>query len=151
MNKNSKSKTYVYKDKNLVATLDSATAAAEFAYTKPTIVSECANGKRLNTYNGWWFSYKPLTKEELEDIYTPKEKRPRATKEECTEKLSPRQEFAVDCDSREIFYLERSRKARVHQLRRYLYNALDERWFKIPTKLSNLEKRFIKEILDSLE
>lgn len=151
MNKNYRFKTYVYKDKELKFIADSATEAAEYAQTTPTTVSQCANGRRLNHFNGWWFSYKELTKEEIEEAYTPKEKAQRRNNDDCYEQLSPTQRVAVDCDDRKVFYLERSRKARIEQLRQFITSSLQFKWLTQDKRTTALERRFLKEILASLE
>lgn len=144
-------KTYVYFNKNLIATADTATEAAKIANTSSTIVSECANGNRLNTFNGYWFSYHELTQEELNEAYRVKQKRPQRSNDDCFEQLSPTQRIQVNCDDRKVFYLERSRKARIAQLRQYIVTNLEFKWQTQDKKATALERRFLKEILESLE
>ena len=68
----------------------------------------------------------------------------------CKETID-QQEFEVNCDDREVFYLERSREARVNQLNAFIRKNLAPRWEVIPKMQANLEKRFVKEILESLK
>lgn len=142
-------KTYVYKDKKLVATTNSVLEAAEYANTNSTTVSICANGSRRNTFNGWWFSYQPLSQDELDDIYTEKAKRTKRSNDECKEREGSF-EYAVDCDERQVTYIPRSRKAKVEQLRRLIWASNYRRWLSQPKKLAALERRAYKELLNSL-
>ena len=68
----------------------------------------------------------------------------------CKETID-HQEFEVNCDDREVFYLERSREARVNQLNAFIRKNLAPRWEVIPKMQANMEKRFVKEILESLK
>ena len=68
----------------------------------------------------------------------------------CKEQID-NQEFEVDCDDRQVFFLERSREARVNQLYAFIRKNLQPRWEVIPKMQANLEKRFVKEILESLK
>lgn len=92
------------------------------------------------------FNHEP-TEEEINAPSTPLYKRANSVCKEFIEN----QEFEVNCDDREVFFLERSREARVNQLNAFIRKNLAPRWEVIPKMQANMEKRFVKEILESLK
>lgn len=59
-------------------------------------------------------------------------------------------EIEVNHKDREIFFLERSKEARKHQLKEFIHNHLRERWLTISKAQAILEKKFVQTLLDSL-
>lgn len=59
-------------------------------------------------------------------------------------------EIEVNHKDREIFFLERSKEARKHQLKEFIHNHLRERWLTISKAQAILEKKFVQTLLDSI-
>lgn len=59
-------------------------------------------------------------------------------------------QFEVNHKDKQIFHLERSKEARKEQLRQFIHAKLNQRWMTIAQQQALLEKRFIKDLLDSL-
>lgn len=59
-------------------------------------------------------------------------------------------EIEVNHKDREIFFLERSKEARKHQLKEFIHNHLRERWLTISKAQAILERKFVQTLLDSI-
>lgn len=59
-------------------------------------------------------------------------------------------DYQVLCKDKLVCHLERSRNARVDQLKDFIWKKLWTRWTTINPKVATLEKQFLKEITDSL-
>ncbi len=143
--------TYVYKDKNLIATVPTTKDAAELANTTSTTVSLCALNRKHMPFKGYWFSYTPLTNEQLEDIYTrtQKSKAVRRSNDECKVKEG-RFEYDVNCKDHLVTHIPRNRVDRIEQLKRMIWNSNYKRWMELSPQLAALEKVAYREILNSL-
>lgn len=141
---------YVYKDGEFVKKCSCIKEAAMLTNNNPSSVGRILDGKQEMTRNGYVFSLDELTQEEMEHMPR-KEKieRPTRFNNNCKEFLMG-QEFEVDCDDRDLFYLERSKEARKMQLKQYIYTRLRYHFLTIPKKRAALERRFINDILESL-
>lgn len=59
-------------------------------------------------------------------------------------------EIEVNHKDREIFFLERNKEARKHQLKEFIHNHLRERWLTISKSQAILERKFVQTLLDSI-
>lgn len=59
-------------------------------------------------------------------------------------------ELEVNHKDRQIFFLERNKEARKEQLKQFIHSKLNQRWMTIAQQQALLEKRFVKDLLDSL-
>lgn len=59
-------------------------------------------------------------------------------------------EIEVNHKDRQIFFLERNKEARKHQLKEFINNHLRQRWLTITKSQAILEKKFVQTLLDSL-
>lgn len=59
-------------------------------------------------------------------------------------------ELEVNHKDRQIFFLERSKEARKHQLKEFIHCKLKQRWLTIQKSQATLERKFLQEIIDSL-
>lgn len=145
---------FVYKNGELVGRYDSQAYAAEATGVSPCVIGRITRGDAISTKNGYHFSNKELTKEEMANLPIAGEKK-EETKQRvrfnniCKEHIK-NQEFDVDCKNREIFFFERSKEARKSQLKQYIFSKLKFHFLTIPKSKANLEIRFINEIINSL-
>lgn len=59
-------------------------------------------------------------------------------------------ELEVNHKNKEIFFLERNKEARKHQLKEFIHNKLRQRWLTITKSQATLERKFVQDLLDSL-
>ena len=59
-------------------------------------------------------------------------------------------ELEVNHKDRQIFFLERSKEARKHQLKEFIHNHLRQRWLTIAKSQATLEKKFVQDLIYSL-
>lgn len=59
-------------------------------------------------------------------------------------------QFEVNHKDKQIFHLERNKEARKEQLKQFIHSKLNQRWMTIAQQQALLEKRFVKDLLDSL-
>lgn len=137
---------YVYKNKELVKQCNSQSEAARLTNRTQTSISLIIRGiQNKPTFDGYWFATQPLTKEELEDIYD-KTRFNRA----CKEIIAPQQEVEVDCRTRQVFYFPKSKEGKKDMLKRYIYQNLEAKWMATPKQMANLERKFVKDIIDAI-
>lgn len=145
---------YVYRDGEFVGKFDSQLHAAEATNTNVSVVGMIARGERKIAKNGYYFSNRELTKEEMANLPIAGEKKEETRQRVrfnnmCKEHIK-NQEFEVDCKNREIFFFERSKEARKSQLKQYIFNKLKFHFLTIPKKQAILEKRFIDTLIDEI-
>lgn len=134
---------YVYRDGEFVGKFDSQLHAAEATNTNVSVVGMIARGERKIAKNGYYFSNKELTKEEMANLPISGEK-----KEETRQRVR----FNNQCkefEDREFFF-ERSKEGKKAQLKQYIYSKLKFHFLTIPKKQAILEKRFIDTLIDEI-
>ena len=148
---------YAYGNDGMCRKFDSISQAALTMGEQPATLRNAAVDCRI-ARSGYLYSFKQLTVGEVTKKFEERDKKIASYKKNqpkerantnCKEFIGS-QEFEVDCFSRNIFHIEKNRQGRVKQLEMFLYHTLDDRWQKIPIKVANLERRFLKEILESL-
>ena len=146
--------TFVYKNGEFVGRYDCQAYAADATGVSPCVIGRITRGEATSTKDGYHFSNRELTKEEMANLPIAGEKQ-QETKERvrfnnrCKEYIE-NQEFEVDCDDRKIFFFERSKEGKKAQLKQYIYSKLKFHFLTIPKKQAILEKRFIDDLIDSL-
>lgn len=134
---------YIYRDGEFVGKFDSQLHAAEATNTNVSVVGMIARGERKIAKNGYYFSNKELTKEEMANLPISGEK-----KEETRQRIR----FNNQCkefEDREFFF-ERSKEGKKAQLKQYIYSKLKFHFLTIPKKQAILEKRFIDTLIDEI-
>ncbi len=149
-------KIYFYTEDGTATEYESATQAALDNGESAVTVMNCLKDKRISR-NGNLYSRQPLSPQEVQDRFDEfeakhpkKEKTKERFNNNCKEKIG-NQEFAVDCSNHLVFHLERNRKARIEQLRQFITTKLHFHWMTEDRGLATLEKRFVQEILNSLQ
>lgn len=145
---------YVYRDGEFVGKFDSQLHAAEATNTNVSVVGMVARGVRKIAKNGYYFSNRELTKDEIQALPLPKEKKEETKQRvrynnQCKE-IIENQEFEVDCKTREMFFFERSKEGKKAQLKQYIYSKLKFHFLTIPKKQAILEKRFIDTLINEI-
>ena len=142
-------KVWIYKDYQLVRECQSMAEAAASTLENTTTVRTYLNQPKA-TKRGYVFVSEPLTEEEMEHMPLMEEKEPdERANGACKVKLQEGQELEVSCYDHRAFLLERSKEARKAQLRQYIYTRLRPYWLTVPQQISNFERRFLQEIIDS--
>jgi len=101
--------TYVYKDQTLLKPCKNQTEAAKVAHCTQTQVSLIMSGKHNKpTTNGYWFSSKELTKEELDKIYS-------LRYNQAYKQRHNSFEYEVSCKNPLVTYIPRNRKDKLKQ------------------------------------
>lgn len=59
-------------------------------------------------------------------------------------------EIEVNHKDRQIFFLERNKEARKHQLKEFIHCKLKQRWLTISKAQATLERKYVQELLDSI-
>lgn len=59
-------------------------------------------------------------------------------------------EIEVNHKDRQIFFLERNKEARKHQLKEFIHCKLKQRWLTIDKAQATLERKYVQELLDSI-
>lgn len=134
---------YVYRDGEFVGKFDSQLHAAEATNTNVSVVGMIARGERKIAKNGYYFSNRELTKEEMANLPISGEK-----KEETRQRIR----FNNQCkefEDREFFF-ERSKEGKKAQLKQYIYSKLKFHFLTIPKKQAILEKRFIDTLINEI-
>lgn len=116
--------TFVYKNGEFVGRYDCQAYAAEATGVSPCVIGRITRGEAISTKDGYHFSNKELTKEEMANLPIAGEKKE--------------------------FFFERSREGKKAQLKQYIYSKLKFHFLTIPKKNAILEKRFIDDLIDSL-
>lgn len=145
---------WVYKNGEFIGKYDCQAYAAEATGVSPCVIGRITRGDTMSTKNGYHFSNRELTKEEMANLPIAGEKQEEAIERvrfnnRCKEYIE-NQEFEVDCDDRKIFFFERSKEGKKAQLKQYIYSKLKFHFLTIPKKQAILEKRFIDDLIDSL-
>ena len=142
-----KKKVYQYKGNELLAIYESVQQAARANKDSTNVIKDTATGKRQKTRKGYTYTYQPIQPIENEQEFFFNE-------EEEKQKKGIRKigkfEFETTQSSSEVFYLEKSKKARKKQLKDFIYRKLEYRWKTIYYGMALLEKEFVDELLESL-
>lgn len=142
-------KVWVYKDYQLVKECKSIQEAADSTQESTATVRTYLDKPKASK-RGYVFVSEPLTAEEMEHMPLMEEKElDERANGACKVKLQEGQELEVSCYDHRAFLLERSKEARKAQLRQYIYTRLRPYWLTVPQQVSNFERRFLQEIIDS--
>lgn len=147
-----KAKTYVYHHREYIGEGDSYKTAAAMANTSVTTVRNILNGKAKCTVDGWTFTNKLLSNEEIEQLADSNKEKPKLTRvngKSCRKEIE-NQLYEVECRNGHVGYIPRSIEQRKALLRKILANALKERWLILPKYAKTLEKTLISELIDSI-
>ena len=145
---------YIYKNQEFLFKAASIAEAAEKTSVTTTQVRNILYHlvKQPCTRQGFVYSTKPLTDEELEQLpcidadqkgYT------RVDGRSC-KKIVETQEYEVNCNDGKVTYQSAKKQERIDNFKRFLFTKFRERWLLIPQAEATLERQFIREFLDSI-
>ena len=145
---------YIYKNQELWCKAASIAEAAEITSVTPTQVRNILYhiGKQTCTRQGFSYSPKPLTDDEIEQlpcIDTEQKGYTKVDGKRCRQ-IVDEQEYEVACKDGKVTYQASKKQERIDNFKQFLFNSFRERWMLIPKKQATLEKTFIREFLDSI-
>ena len=145
---------YIYKNRELCCKAASITEAAEKTNVTPTQVRYILYhlGKQPCTRQGFAYSTKPLTENEIEKLpcidndqkgYT------RVDGRSCRQ-IVDTQKYEVSSADGNVTYQASKKQERIDNFKQFLFNKFRERWILIPKAQATLEKTFIREFFNSI-
>lgn len=143
-------KVYIYQNQEFYDEAQSIVEAAKKTDITPTQVRNVLYGltKQPYTRQGFTYSFKPLTDEEIEKLA--KMGYVGVDGNNCR-KIVEKQEYEVNCKDGNVTYQAASKKKRIETFKRFLFSKFRERWFHMPKAHATLEKVYIMEFLDSIQ
>ena len=147
---------WIYHNQEFIGRYDTATEAAKRAGVTTCTVFNIAHGrvKMACTRQGFHFSLKPLTEEEIEQLpimdTVKKTGYTRVDGRSCKQ-LVEDAVYEVPCQNRQVCYLGRSKQERLDNFKTFLFTKFRERWLIIDKRVATLERQYIREMLKSLE
>lgn len=145
---------YIYKNRELCCKAASIAEAAEITSVTPAQVRNILYhiGKQPCTRQGFAYSTKPLTDDEIEQlpcIDTDKKGYTKVDGKRCRQ-IVDEQEYEVSGADGNVTYQASKKQERIDNFKQFLFNSLRERWMIIHKKQATLERIFIREFLDSI-
>lgn len=145
---------YIYKNKEFCCKASSITEAADKTSATPAQVRNILYhlGKQPCTRQGFAYSTKPLTDDEIEKlpcIDTDQKGYTKVDGKSCRQ-IVEEQEYEVSGADGNVTYQASKKQDRIDNFKQFLYTKFRERWMFIPKKQATLEKTFIREFLDSI-
>ena len=145
---------YIYKNQELWCKAASIAEAADKTSATPAQVRNILYhlGKQTCTRQGFAYSTKPLTDDEIEQlpcIDTDKKGYTKVDGKSCRQ-IVDEQEYEVNCKDGKVTYQASKKQERIDNFKQFLYTKFRERWILIPKKQATLERTFIREFLDSI-
>lgn len=147
---------YAYKDNEFYDEFISIALASRTLIIPQDTIRRILRGERKRPHKkGYWFSYTPLTQEEIDKIPIPPIKKTQKQKikqhndNTCTMRVDD-QIYKIDCQNPTVTYIPKTREEKINALKKLLNKILQDRWLIIPKYLATLEKQHIRELLDSL-
>ena len=145
---------YIYKNQEFWCKAASIAEAADKTSVTPPQVRNILYhiGKQTCTRQGFSYSTKPLTYNEIEQLPcmdTKKKGYTRIDGKSCRQ-IVEEQEYEVACKDGKVTYQASKKQERIDNFKQFLFTSFRERWMLIPKKQATLEKTFIREFLDSI-
>ena len=145
---------YIYKNQEFLCKASTIAEAAEKTSVTTTQVRNILYHlvKQPCTRQGFVYSTKPLTDEELEQlpcIDTDQKGYTRIDGKSCRQ-IVEEQEYEVACANGKVTYQASKKQERIDNFKTFIYTIFKDRWMLIPKKQATLEKTFIREFFDSI-
>ena len=149
---------WVYGNDGLCRKFDSITEAALTMGENIVTLNQASKQGRI-TRKGYLYSTKQLTVNEVDKKFKEleekqakmKKNQPKQRANTNCKEFEDKFEYDVNCFDREVCYIPSSRQGKLNLLRNFIYSKLELQWMNKPRQLVALEKRFIRELLHSLE
>lgn len=145
---------YIYKNQEFCFKASSITEAAEKTGATQAQVRNILYhiGKQHCTRQGFAYSTKPLTDDEIEQlpcIDTDQKGYTKVDGKRCRQ-IVDEQEYEVSGADGNVTYQASNKQERIDNFKQFLFNNFRKRWMLIPKKQATLERTFIREFLDSI-
>lgn len=145
---------YIYKNREFCFKAASIAEAADKTSVTPAQVRNILYhlGKQPCTRQGFAYSTKPLTDDEIEQlpcIDTDKKGYTKVDGKRCRQ-IVDEQEYEVSGADGNVTYQASKKQERIDNFKQFLFNNFRERWMIIPKKQATLERTFIREFLESI-
>lgn len=145
---------YIYKNRELWCKASSIAEAADKTSVTPAQVRNILYhlGKQPCTRQGFAYSTKPLTDDEIEQlpcIDTDQKGYTKVDGKRCRQ-IVDEQEYEVSGADGNVTYQASKKQERIDNFKQFLFTSLRERWMIIPKSQATLERTFIREFLDSI-
>lgn len=145
---------YIYKNREFCCKAASIAEAAGKTSVTPTQVRNILYniGKQPCTRQGFAYSTKPLTDDEIEQLPcmdTDPKGYTKVDGKSCRQ-IVDEQEYEVNCKDGRVTYQASKKQERIDNFKQFLFNKFRERWTIIPKAEATLERTFIREFLDSI-
>ena len=145
---------YIYKNQEFCFKASSITEAAEKTGATQAQVRNILYhiGKQNCTRQGFAYSKKPLTDDEIEQlpcIDTDQKGYTKVDGKRCRQ-IVDEQEYEVSGADGNVTYQASKKQERIDNFKQFLFNNFRKRWMLIPKKQATLERTFIREFLDSI-
>lgn len=146
---------YAYLNKEPIGRFNSIKEAAERTNLTSATVGNIARGKqKVSTSNGYYFSFKKLTQDEIEYIPMKENKEEleyvKVDGKSCR-KVVDKCSYEVDCNNKQVCFFPRSKQAKIQDFKKFIYSKMYDRWMLIPQKVATLERVYINEFLNAME
>ena len=141
-----KKKTYAYLNQELKFITPTAAEAARKASVATAVVYQILKKQRLCTKQGWHFSDRKLTDEEIEQLPIKDNHHQAKVKDArvCDKEKK-------DCQDMMVFDFPRSREGKVDEFKKFLFTLFRDRWMLIDKRVAQLEKSYIIEALQEFK
>lgn len=148
---------WAYGNDGMCKKFGSITEAALAMGEHPVTLRQAANDGRI-TRKGYLYSFNQLTVGEVTKKFDEREKiiasykknQPKERANTNCKEFEDKFEYDVNCFDREVCYIPKTKEAKINLLRNFIYSKLELQWMNKPRQVVALEKRFVKEILNSL-
>ena len=147
---------WCYKNQVFIKKFQSLQDAAAYArLASVNTVTKIARGDQPCTRDGYVFSTRPLTEEEIEKLPV-KEKKTKvkvSTEDgglKRCEKQVERQLYEVPCQNPTATWQARNKAERIRDFKSFLWHKFQDRWVTVPKSVATLERTYINEFLASI-
>ena len=143
---------YIYKNQEFFFKASSITEAAEKTGATQAQVRNILYhiGKQNCTRQGFAYSTKPLTDDEIEQLPCIDQKGYTKVDGKRCRQIVDEQEYEVSGADGNVTYQASKKQERIDNFKQFLFNNFRKRWMLIPKKQATLERTFIREFLDSI-
>lgn len=145
---------YIYKNREFCCKAASIAEAAEITSVTTAQVRNILYhlGKQTCTRQGFVYSTKPLTDDEIEQlpcIDTDKKGYTKVDGKRCRQ-IVDEQEYEVSGADGNVTYQASKKQERIDNFKQFLFTSFRERWMLINKAQATLERTYIREFLDSI-
>lgn len=132
---------YVYKDGECIKHFDMLVKASNYTNESVPIMRRSLELKKP-TRKGYLYTDNQLTQKEIEEIYANVTPTKKCNVEQKTKQNHPSEDLG--------FYIPTSKEEKKLMLKQYIAAKLHEHFIKLPFKQAKLERRFLRNLIDSI-